>query len=54
MKQRRRVTLRQSFREMNEAEKGVVGYNDDFYVTAPLALWYWIAGVPDEPQQEAE
>jgi hypothetical protein len=48
MKQRRRVTLAQSFREMYRAEKGVPsgGQDSDVYIGVPLAFWYWIVGVP--------
>jgi hypothetical protein len=48
MRSRRRVTLRQSFREMNDAEKGISTPGDaDFFIGVPLAIWYWIAGVPE-------
>jgi hypothetical protein len=48
MRSRRRVTLRQSFREMYEAEKGVSKPGDsDLIIGVPLAIWYWIAGVPE-------
>ena len=51
MKRRRRVTFRESFREMNEASKQVPngGSGDaDLYIGLPLSIWYWIAGVPDD------
>jgi hypothetical protein len=48
MGSRRRVTLRQSFQEMYKAEKGVTTYGDSWLsIGVPLAIWYWIAGVPE-------
>jgi hypothetical protein len=51
MTNRRRVSL-QSFRELLHAEEETSGPGDfeTFAVaTIPLAIWYWIAGVPRTP-----
>jgi hypothetical protein len=51
---RRRVTLRQSFREAWEASNAPGSADTQGYGAIIVAVWYWIVGVPERDTDAAD